>query len=98
MESLLGDIPGIVVYIDNIIIIGKTDEEHLAALEEVLKRLHNASLRLKKPKCVFMAASVEYRGHRIDAQGLHPIPEKVEAVKNAPRPQTYMNDHLPSFI
>ena len=42
---------------------------------------------MKKPKCVFMAASVEYLGHRIDAQGLHPIPNKVEAVKNAPRPK-----------
>ena len=46
-----------------------------------------AGLRLKKSKCVFMAASVEYLSHRIDAQGLHPIPEKVEAVKNAPRPK-----------
>ena len=34
-----------------------------------------------------MAASVEYLSHRIDTQGLHPIPEKVEAVKNAPRPK-----------
>ena len=39
MESLLGDIPGVVFYIDNILITGRTNEEHLAALEEVLKRL-----------------------------------------------------------
>ena len=87
MESLLGNIPGVVVYIDDILITGKADEEHLVAPEEVLKRLQKAGLRLKKPKCVFMAASVEYLGHRIDAQGLHPKPEKVEAVKNAPRPK-----------
>ena len=37
MESLLGNIPGIVVYIDDILITGKTNEKHLAALEEVLK-------------------------------------------------------------
>ena len=86
MESLLGNIPGLVVYIDDILITGKSDEEHLAALEVVLNRLQMA-LRLKKPKCVFMAASVEYLGHRIDAQGLHPKPEKVEAVKNALRPK-----------
>ena len=58
MESLLGDIPGVVFYIDNILITGRTNEEHLAALEEVLKRLQKAGLRLKKPKCVFMAAIV----------------------------------------
>ena len=39
MESLLGNIPGVVVYIDDILITGKADEEHLATLEEVLKRL-----------------------------------------------------------
>ena len=90
MESLLGNIPGVVVYIDDILITGKADEEHLVALEEVLERLQKAGLRLKKPKCVFMAASVQYLGHRIDAQGLHPKPEKVEAVKNAPRPKNVM--------
>ena len=37
MESLIGNIPGIVVYIDDILITGKTNEKHLAALEEVLK-------------------------------------------------------------
>ena len=58
MESLLGDIPGVVFYIDNILITGKTNEDHLAALEEVLKRLQKVGLRLKKPKCVFMAAIV----------------------------------------
>jgi len=36
MESLLCGIPGVVVYIDNILITGKTTEEHLSALEEVL--------------------------------------------------------------
>lgn len=87
MESLLSDIPGVVMYIDNILITGRTDEEHLEALEEVLRRLQKAELRAKKPKCVFMADGVVYLGDRIDAQGLHPLPEKVEAVTNAPKPR-----------
>ena len=44
MESLLGNIPGVVVYIDDILITGKADEEHLVAPEEVLKRLQKAGL------------------------------------------------------
>ena len=44
MESLLSGIPGVVVYIDDILITGKTEAEHLAALEEVLKRLGEAGL------------------------------------------------------
>ena len=33
-----------------------------------------------------MAESVTYLGFRIDAQGLHPVPEKVKAVQEAPKP------------
>ena len=86
MENLLGDIPGVVVYLDDILITGATPEAHLQSLAEVLRRLEKAGLHVKKPKCKFMVPSVEYLGHRIDAEGLHPLHEKVEAVKQAPSP------------
>ena len=57
IKSLLSGIPRVVVYIDDILVTGKTQEAHLAALEEVLKRLGNAGLRLKKEKCVFITVS-----------------------------------------
>lgn len=50
-------------------------------------RLQAAGLRLKREKCVFMVPSVGYLGHRIDAQGLHPLLEKVKAVQDAPKPR-----------
>ena len=81
MEGLLRDIPGVVVYLDDILITGRTDEEHLAALETVLARLEKAGLRLQRKKCYFMMSSVEYLGHRIDSKGLHPTEEKLRAVK-----------------
>ena len=87
MESLLSDIPFVAVYIDDILVTGPTDDQHLSTLEEVLKRLQEAGLLLKEKKCIFMAESVTYLGFRIDAQGLHPVPEKVKAVQEAPKPQ-----------
>ena len=87
MEGLLGGIPGVVVYLDDILVVGETEAEHVAALGEVLKRLEEAGLRLRKDKCSFMAASVTYLGYCIDDQGLHPVPEKVEAVQKAPPPR-----------
>ena len=39
METLLQDIPGVIVYIDDILITGATEEKHLKSLEEVLRRL-----------------------------------------------------------
>ena len=86
MESLLQGIPGVVVYIDDILITGATEQDHLQALEEVLSRLEKAGLRAKKSKCKFMVPSVDYLGHRIDAEGLHPLPDKVKAIDDAPSP------------
>lgn len=48
------------------LVLGKTDEEHLAALEEVLQ---NLELRLHLKKCSFMASSVIYLGYQTDAEG-----------------------------
>ena len=86
MEKLLHGILGVAVYIDDVLISAKTEEEHLKILEEVLKRLARAGLRLKKHKCQFMSESVDYLGHGVDAAGLHPLPDKVQAVKDAPTP------------
>jgi len=88
MESLLQGIDGVVVYLDDILVTGRTDEEHLATLEKVLDRMEQAGLRLKRSKCAFMASSVVYLGHRVDAEGLHRNPDKVEAVVQAPRPRS----------
>ncbi|PIK48903.1 hypothetical protein BSL78_14238 [Apostichopus japonicus] len=56
-------------------------------LDEVLSKLANAGLRLRKEKCSFMTPSVQYLGHVIDEKGLHPMPEKVKAIKEAPAPR-----------
>ena len=65
-----------IVYIDDILVTGPTDEEHLASLEEVLDRIESTGLRLKRRKCSFMAKSVVFLGYQIDAQGLHPEEEE----------------------
>ena len=84
MECVLHGISGVVVYLDDILITGETEEEHLQTLDEVLSRLDKAGLRVKCGKCEFMQSSVTYLGHKIDADGLHILPERVRAVKEAP--------------
>ncbi len=88
IESLLQDLDGVVAYIDDILISGPTESAHLATLEAVLARLETAGLKLKQSKCTFLQDSVTFLGHRIDADGLHPLPEKVQAVKDAPTPKS----------
>ncbi len=87
MESVLQGLARVVVFIDDILVTGRNEQEHLASLGEVLHRLEEAGLRLRKSKCRFMLPSVTYLGYQIDAQGLHPVAEKVEAIREAPVPQ-----------
>ena len=84
MDTILQGIPGIICYLDDILVMGKNDEEHLRNLEEVLKQLQHNGLRVKSKKCKFMQPSVEYLGHRIDSNGVHTTTKKVEAILKAP--------------
>ena len=96
MESILHGLPGVSVYIDDILITGKSIEKHLENLEAVLTRLEETGLRLKRDKCAFLLPTVEYLGYKITAQGLQPTLDKVKAVQNAPAPQDV--SQLKSFI
>ena len=86
MTSLLADIPGVVVFLDDIVVSGQDEESHNESLEKVLSRLEEAGFRLNKGKCQFGVSEITYLGHRINAQGVSPTSEKVRAVLLAPHP------------
>ena len=86
MKVLLQGLAGVCVYLDDILITGKTEAEHLNNLSAVLERLKNAGMKLNSSKSVFMLGEVEYMGHKITLQGLQPTDEKVRAILKAPAP------------
>ena len=53
-------------YIDDILVTGRNNDEHIANLEEVMKRLQSHGVKINRKKCSFLQDSVEYLGHRID--------------------------------
>ena len=73
------------LYLDDILV---TEASHLKALEEVLKRLSDACLRVKRDKCLFLMSSrsVVFLGHKVDSKGLHPLQDKIKAMEAAPTP------------
>ena len=87
MDTILKDIPHVIVYLDDILITGAAQQEHLQTLERVLSRLKEVGQLLNRRKCLFLQPSVTYLGYRIDAEGLHPTECKIQAINNAPRPQ-----------
>ena len=82
---VLKDIPGTVVYIDDILVAGK-DDDHLKNLDVVMTRLEVKGFMLKKPKCEFLLPRVDYLAHTITASGLQPSRRKTEAITNTPAP------------
>ena len=65
------------VYLDDILVTGSSERNHLEDLTEVLGRLEKAGMRLKQSKCQFMLPAVEYLGHKISEKGLQPMEGKV---------------------
>ncbi|MCG7878981.1 MAG: retroviral-like aspartic protease family protein, partial [Candidatus Thiodiazotropha taylori] len=76
----------LLIYLDDIIVYGKTFQVHIRNLEEVFKRLREANLKLKPDKCVFFQKQVSFLGHTISENGLSTSPEKVKAVQEWPTP------------
>ena len=66
IEQVLYGIPGVVVYLDDILVSGRNKKEHHSNLTQVLDRLHEAGFWLKREKCIFNQLSCEYLGHILD--------------------------------
>ncbi|UYV73598.1 K02A2.6-like [Cordylochernes scorpioides] len=74
------------VYLDDIIITGESEADHLRNLEAVLNRLNEYGLKANRENCNFFQESLEYCGHVIDKMGLHKTNDKIRAVLDAPEP------------
>ena len=83
----MAGIPNVVVYIDDILVVGSSVDEHLQTLEAVFKRLEEAQLRFTLSKYYFLLKKVEYPGHQISGEDIQPTADKKRAILEAPTPQ-----------
>ena len=74
------------VYLDDIIVCGKTFDEMVKNLDEVFARLQGAGLKLKARKCQLFSKRVEFLGHVISEDGIRTDPKKTECVRTWPEP------------
>lgn len=86
MDLVLADLQWTtcLVYLDDIIVFGRTFGEHLQRLDEVLGKLRHANLKVKPSKCTLFATQVRYLGHVISADGIRADPVKLDAVRQWP--------------
>ncbi|GFU98488.1 retrovirus-related Pol polyprotein from transposon 17.6 [Trichonephila clavipes] len=86
----------VLAYLDDIIIMSPTFEQHLADLEAVFKRLMDFKLRANREKCQFSCSRVKYLGLWITPQGIEVDHEKTSAILGIPPPKNVKQ--LQSFL
>lgn len=87
IEQLFQGMENVSNFLDDILITGENDQKHCETLEEVLKKLKDAGLTVRREKCAFFQEQIEYLGHRITKDGLMKTEDKVRAISMAPRPK-----------
>ena len=88
METVLSGLQWQVclIYLDDVIVYGKTFEEMVHNLELVFDKLKAAGLKLKANKCTLFAKQVKYLGHVISETGVQTDAEKNDSIKKWPEP------------
>ncbi|KAH0655313.1 hypothetical protein KY285_030195 [Solanum tuberosum] len=86
----------VIVFIDDIIIYSRNEEEHVNHLRVVLQTLKDRQLFAKFSKCEFWLQSVAFLGHIVSSEGIRVDSQKIEAVKQWPRPTSPTN--IRSFL
>lgn len=96
MDQLLADLEGVISVQDDIFIGGKDKADHLRILRLVLCRLQDAGLAIQPSKVFLLKTEIVFLGHLINVQGIRPIDEKVDAIRQMPAPSNVTE--LRSFL
>ena len=86
MDGILHDLNCCFVYLDDILIASSSSKEHEADLRSVFHLLATNGLVINTQKCIFGQATVTFLGHKITPNGITPLPEKVKAITEFPKP------------
>ena len=86
MDEILGDLPRVFVYIDDILVASENMEQHLQDLEVVFKTLSANGMVVQRPKCVLGKTSLEFLGYQVDTTGISPLKDRVTAIDQTKPP------------
>lgn len=92
----LAGVDGVIVYIDDIVVSGRTKKEHDERLQKVLTILNENNAKLNSNKCIFGVTGIEILGFKVSTEGISPTENKIEAIKNFRRPET--REEVRSFL
>ena len=95
MQNCLGELnlTYALIYLDDMIVYSKTEDEHLVRLRAVLERFMENCLKLKPSKCNFFRTEINYLGHKVSAVGMEPGTEGLKGITNITPPAMYTQVH-----
>ena len=88
INKVLADLDFAFGYLDDILIYSPDVPTHLVHMRQLFQRLREADLKLNREKCNFFKSHIQYLGHLISGEGIKPLPEKLESIKEMPPPTT----------
>ena len=95
MQNCLGELnlTYALIYLDDVIVYSKTEEEHLVRLCAILERFMEHGLKLKPSKCNFFHTEISYLGHKVSTAGMEPGTEGPKGITEIGPPATYTQVH-----
>jgi hypothetical protein len=84
-DKFIGDF--VLVYLDDILIMSKSVDDHLSHLRQVFQRLREVRMQVKLSKCKFWQAQIKYLGHILSPEGITPDPAKVQSLLDWQMPE-----------
>ena len=88
MDTVTAELPGVFVYLDDVLVASPTVEQHERHLRQLFSALRKFGLLLNTDKCEFGVSEIQFLGRTVSHQGIRPRAEKVEAVRRFERPRS----------
>ena len=86
IDEVIRGLPNVYAYIDDLLIASSDRKEHEKHIRMLFDRLQKYGVVVNLNKCVFARSELDFLGHRIDCNGVSPLPEKVEAIRKSSAP------------
>ncbi|XP_053698478.1 uncharacterized protein K02A2.6-like [Sabethes cyaneus] len=96
IDAMVAGLEGTETYLDDVLVHGRTPEEHRSRLIKLLERIQEWGFTLRIQKCSFFMSEIHYLGVIINERGIKPDPAKTEAICNMPPPHDVTS--LRSFL
>ena len=87
-EALFGDIDGVEIIFDDIIVAAESEVEHDTIMRKLLQWAREANVKFNEAKLQFKVSEVKYMGNIVSESGLKPDDEKIRAILEMPVPES----------